>query len=125
MEVGSEISVLEIFYVKRKITLELIAVDIGNKIFPGNNRTGNPEVFFSTLILAPAASVNSTSASVTSARPRMVSRSVSHDSRSRPTGPTSKPYRVNTIGPLIQVRSTKPATELYSKVKTASRARFS
>ena len=77
-----------------------------------SNRAGSPAVFFNTLMSAPAASVNSTIASVTSARLRIVSPSVSHDSRSRPRGPTSRPKQVNTIGPLIQVRSTAPATEL-------------
>ena len=87
-----------------------------NRIVSGrpinSSRTGNLAVFLSTPISAPAASVNSTSASVTSARLRMISRSVSQLSRSNPMGPTSSPKQVNTIGPLIQVRSMAPATEL-------------
>ena len=86
------------------------AIVSGNPI--NSSLAGTPVVFFSTLTSAPAASVNSTIASVTSARLRMSSRSVSQSSRARPAGPISSPKQVNTMGPLILVRSTAPATEL-------------
>ena len=77
-----------------------------------SNRTGSQAVLRSTFKLAPAASLNKTSARVNSASVFSVSRSVSNDNRSKPAGPISRPKAVNTIGPLILVCSMPPAKML-------------
>ncbi len=61
---------------------------------------------------ALAASVNSTMASVSSARVRNPSAPRLSRTTPRPYGPSSSPAAVNTIGPLTHDRSTRPATAL-------------
>jgi hypothetical protein len=77
-----------------------------------SSRSGSPRLRLTTAKSAFAASVNSTMASVISARRRNPSPLISMRSTRNPSGPRIKPTPVNTIGPLNRDRSTRPAIAL-------------
>jgi hypothetical protein len=77
-----------------------------------SSRSGSPRLRLTTLKSALAASVNKTMARVSSARIRNPSPPMLTRSSPNPYGPSIRPTAANTIGPLIQDGTIRPAIAL-------------